>query len=70
MNAGPHPTALITGAAGQDGSYLSELLLECGWANQANEVRSQDVFGAEPASDINEIIVATVQFDTIEEIAA
>ncbi|OZD62190.1 GDP-mannose 4,6 dehydratase [Rhodococcus sp. 05-340-1] len=32
MNAGPHPTALITGVAGQDGSYLAELLLGRGWA--------------------------------------
>lgn len=31
MNAGPHPTALITGVAGQDGSYLAELLLGRGW---------------------------------------
>ncbi|MEU3471901.1 GDP-mannose 4,6-dehydratase [Rhodococcus sp. NPDC006774] len=32
MNTGPHPTALITGVAGQDGSYLAELLLGRGWA--------------------------------------
>ncbi|MGF0311810.1 GDP-mannose 4,6-dehydratase [Rhodococcus sp. IEGM1428] len=32
MNTGHRPTALITGVAGQDGSYLAELLLERGWA--------------------------------------
>ncbi|MFI8565489.1 GDP-mannose 4,6-dehydratase [Rhodococcus sp. NPDC078407] len=32
MNTGRRPTALITGVAGQDGSYLAELLLERGWA--------------------------------------
>ncbi|KQU45071.1 GDP-mannose 4,6 dehydratase [Rhodococcus sp. Leaf278] len=31
MNTGHRPTALITGVAGQDGSYLAELLLERGW---------------------------------------
>jgi GDPmannose 4,6-dehydratase len=29
---GRRPTALITGVAGQDGSYLSEALVELGWA--------------------------------------
>lgn len=32
MSTGHTPTALITGVAGQDGSYLSELLLERGWS--------------------------------------
>lgn len=32
MKPGQCPTALITGVGGQDGSYLSELLLERGWS--------------------------------------
>lgn len=32
MSTGRTPTALITGVAGQDGSYLCELLLERGWS--------------------------------------
>ncbi|MDI9894193.1 GDP-mannose 4,6-dehydratase [Rhodococcus sp. IEGM 1381] len=32
MSTGQTPTALITGVAGQDGSYLCELLLERGWS--------------------------------------
>ncbi|MEK8073603.1 GDP-mannose 4,6-dehydratase [Rhodococcoides navarretei] len=31
MNTRLHPTALITGVAGQDGSYLAELLRDRGW---------------------------------------
>ncbi|OZD86063.1 GDP-mannose 4,6 dehydratase [Rhodococcus sp. 05-339-2] len=31
VSAGHTPTALITGVAGQDGSYLADLLLERGW---------------------------------------
>jgi GDPmannose 4,6-dehydratase len=40
------PTALLTGTTGQDGAYLAQFLLDCGY----------DVFGLLPRSASAEVI--------------
>lgn len=70
MNTDQRRAALITKAAGRDGGYLSDVPLVHGWPIRRHEVQAQDVLGVEPANNLDQMIVTTLQFDMTEEIAA